>query len=262
MSAGYTATRLMQDEGFERGFYIAKYDQTKNFLNHGTFRDYCTTNDMPAWGIAPWWVGYDLYENRDKTTDKYTLKDDKEISTIIYNPEEKSVSMRLDATKVLGGMTFEQYGASGGKWWPHLLIEQTTGLAPVDRKRNSAAADKMFVEIDIKVNQFKTCIARIDWERHLIDVNHRFEIKSIEHKGKFTRYHNHIIAYFDRCSVYGRIKNDDPSVINYLSNFTLAQIMEFIKFANENDCINVKAMLMNYKNERFGTTDVMDDFVL
>lgn len=155
VSEGYTATRLMQDEGFERGFYVAKYDQTRTFLNHGTFRDYCTTDEKPLWGIAPWWVGYDLYENRDKTTDKYTLKDDKEISTIIYNPEEKSVSMRLDATKVFNGLSYDKYIESGGKWWPHLLVEQARGVCPFDKERNTAAGDRMFVEVNVRIPDYK-----------------------------------------------------------------------------------------------------------
>jgi hypothetical protein len=117
-------------------------------------------------------------------------------------------------------------------------------------------------DITISVQGFITAITRIDWERHSIDVNHRFEIESITPHGKYSRMHNHVIAYLDRCTIYGRIKNDDASVVDQLGGFNVAQIMDFIKFANENNCINVTAVLMAYKNEHFSDVDVMDEFVL
>ena len=155
LNAGYTATRLMQDEGFERGFYVAKWDQSVNALKHGMFTDYCETDEKPLWYIAPWWSQYDLYENRDTTTDKYTLRDDKGVNTIIYNPEEKSLSMRLDATKVYNG---EPYFYENKNWWAHLLLDQTSGLAPVDKQRNTAGADRLFVELDVRLTDFKDTI--------------------------------------------------------------------------------------------------------
>ena len=153
---GYTATRLMQDEGFERGFFISKNDMTRNFFNHGKFQDYCTEEVRPAWGIGPWWSKYDLYENRDMTTDKYTLADTYGIYRIVYNPDEKSLSLRIDATKHYEGKphTKEMY-----KWWPHLLINQSETICGVlDKKRNTAAAERMFVELDIRILDFKDTI--------------------------------------------------------------------------------------------------------
>ena len=117
-------------------------------------------------------------------------------------------------------------------------------------------------EISISIYGFETEIARLDWERHSIDVNHRFEIKSITPYGKYSRMHNHVVAYLDRCTIYGKIKNDDVYVVDQLGVFNIAQIMDFIKFANENNCINVTAVLMAYKNENFSDSDAMDEFVL
>ena len=74
--------------------------------------------------------------------------------------------------------------------------------------------------------------------------------------------HNHVVAYLDRCTIYGKIKNDDVYVVDQLGGFNVAQIMDFIKFANENNCINVTAVLMAYKNENFSDSDAMDEFVL
>ena len=38
--------------------------------------------------------------------------------------------------------------------------------------------------------------------------------------------------------------------------------MEFIQIANENQAINVQAMLMEYKDEHFSEFDPMDEFTL
>jgi len=80
--------------------------------------------------------------------------------------------------------------------------------------------------------------------------------------GKYTRSVNHIVAYLDRITVYGRILKDDVSVAEYLDSFTLAQITEFIKLASENNCTNVTALLLEHQNEHFSDFDPMDEFTL
>ena len=92
-------------------------------------------------------------------------------------------------------------------------------------------------------------------------MKHNFEIKEISFK-KFTRRVNHIIAYFDRITVYGRIAKDDVSVERFLPQFTLAQFSDFIKIANENNATNVLAMLLEFKNKNFENYDPMEEFVL
>ena len=169
LNEGYTATRLMQDEGFERGFYVAKTDQTAGYLNHGTWQDYYDGKEKPLWGIGPWWIGTgdgltptDLWDDRDTSTDKYTLKDKNDIITVKYNPDEKSVSMRMNATNIYDGKPhFKDDKATPDvneenyKWWPHLLLEQQSSICPFDKERNTAAADHMFVELDVRMTDFK-----------------------------------------------------------------------------------------------------------
>lgn len=104
-------------------------------------------------------------------------------------------------------------------------------------------------------------VERIDWERHNLDMNHNFEIKKFAFKD-FTRRVNHIAAYFDRITVYGRIAKDDVSVERFLPQFTLAQFSDFIKIANENNATNVLAMLLEFKNKNFADFDPMKEFVL
>lgn len=79
---------------------------------------------------------------------------------------------------------------------------------------------------------------------------------------KWNRRANMVIAYLDRITVYDRIKKDDASVMNQMERFTLAQITEFIKIAQENNATNVTALLLNYKNENFGDFDPMAEFTL
>ncbi len=160
INAGYTATRLMQDEDFARGFYVGAVDQSVSSTNHGLWQDYCETSGTPLWQIGPWWQGtgegfekVDLWEDRDLATDKYTLADKYGVNTIVYNPEDKSLSMRLNATKIYNG---EPHYDDTYTWWPHQLLEQNTNYTgAVDKERNSADADRMFVELDIRMTDFK-----------------------------------------------------------------------------------------------------------
>ena len=78
----------------------------------------------------------------------------------------------------------------------------------------------------------------------------------------YTRMTNHIIAYLDRVTVYGRIANDDVSVETVLPSFTLAQITEFIRIATESNAVNVTALLLNYKNETYPDFDPFEEFSL
>lgn len=160
IEAGYTATRLMQDEDFARGFYVGSVDQSVSSVDHGLWQDYCETTDAPLWQIGPWWQGtgdgfeqVDLWDDRDTTTDEYTLADTYGINTITYNPELKSITQRLNATKIYNG---EPHDVDTYTWWPHQLLEQNTNYTgDVNKDRNSADADRMFVELDIRMTDFK-----------------------------------------------------------------------------------------------------------
>lgn len=155
LKEGYTATGLFQDIGFERGFYVSHFEQKKVDLEERKWQDYTNENEKPMWSIGPWWCSVDLWENRDMTTDKYTFRDTKGVNTVIYNPEEKSLSLRVNATKIYDGKPHinEEY-----KWWPHLYIDQSIKTVPIDKAKNSVTADRMFVEFDVRVTDFKDTI--------------------------------------------------------------------------------------------------------
>ena len=54
----------------------------------------------------------------------------------------------------------------------------------------------------------------------------------------------------------------DTSIVDILSQFTLAQITDFIKVATESNSTNVIAMLLEYKNKNFADFDPIEEFSL
>ena len=149
LAQGYTARNLMQDKGWDKGFYVGHFEQQPVDMEERKWQ-YNETTESPLWSIAPIWNTYDLWEHKVEG-DKYVLADDKGINTLIYNPEEKSLSMRLNATKVYNGAPHdpETY-----KWWPHLLLNQPR-TTPVDREYNTVDVDRVYIELDMRVTDFK-----------------------------------------------------------------------------------------------------------
>ena len=116
-------------------------------------------------------------------------------------------------------------------------------------------------EIDIRFADCDAWVNRVDWGRHSIDMNDRFEVKEIKIK-RATRVANHVIAYLDKITAIDRIIADDTTFIETLHDCSLAQITDYINVANENNAINVLAALMDYKNDNFADFDPMDEFIL
>ena len=116
-------------------------------------------------------------------------------------------------------------------------------------------------DITINISDCNVYVERIDWRRHEIRMEDRFEIKKFGFK-KYTRQVNHIVAYFDRITIWDRVRKDDVGVIEMLGGFTFAQIMEFISVAQESNAINVLALLLEYKNKNFSEFNPMEEFVL
>ena len=79
---------------------------------------------------------------------------------------------------------------------------------------------------------------------------------------KYTRKVNHIVCMLDKVTTAGRVAADDITVYDNLPLFTIAQIMEFLRVAEENHAVNVAAMLIEYKNKTYPDYDPMDEFTL
>ena len=116
-------------------------------------------------------------------------------------------------------------------------------------------------EIVITLAGCDAAIERIDWGRHDIQADDRFEIQSFGFK-QYTRQVNHTVAYLDRVTVWDRVRKNDLSVMDLMPGFTLAQIMEFIAAAQEANAVNVLAALLEYKNAAFADFDPMEEFTL
>ncbi len=79
---------------------------------------------------------------------------------------------------------------------------------------------------------------------------------------KYTRMTNHIVAYLDKAVISELIKKDDVSVARYMHNLTLAQVMNFIELATQENSPNASAILLDYKNKNFADVDSMAEFTL
>ena len=89
----------------------------------------------------------------------------------------------------------------------------------------------------------------------------KLQIASIK-PNTWNRRTNMVISYLDRLTVYGRVRNDDVTVMDLMDGFTLAQITEFIKAAQEANAGNVTAALLEYKNNTYPDFDPMAEFTL
>ncbi len=86
--------------------------------------------------------------------------------------------------------------------------------------------------------------------------------KASVEKGAKDRELNAVILELDRITCLARVRKDDVSVMELMDAFTLAQITEFIKTAQEANAVNVLALLLEYKNAHFADFDPMDEFTL
>lgn len=150
----YKAKRLFADEGFENGFRVRHVhpDSEGNFgYTNWSFPE---SKNEPSWTILPLYSEYCLIEENKDVSSPYVLTDKGDSKVVTYNPEEKSLSLKLDASKVYKGKTKVE------KFWPHLLIDQRDicdykNMPEGDEKKfYSAASDKIFVEFDIRLREY------------------------------------------------------------------------------------------------------------
>jgi hypothetical protein len=119
---------------------------------------------------------------------------------------------------------------------------------------SDSSTSTYFCDCDVELDS-------VDWRKHEIRMDDRYEITSFGFK-TYTRNTNHIVAYLDKITIYDRIAKDDVTVADRLDSFTLAQITEFLRIAQENNAVNVTALLLEHKNNNFADFDPMDEFTL
>lgn len=160
INAGFVAKKLMPD-GFKNGFLVSRVDGSVKWdgLQQRKW-SFPESTGEPVWSIGPWWQGtgegfseIDLWENRIMSNNGYTIADSYGVNTITYNPELDSITQRLNATKIYNG---KPHDMNTYKWWPHQLFDTNQNFtSTVDMEYNSADADRMFVELDIRMTDFK-----------------------------------------------------------------------------------------------------------
>lgn len=152
LEANFKSERLFKDEAWEFGFIVNKEDQS------GVAGEWRYNKRLkPLWEVGPWWTGNCLIEQRDVDGNEYRLADKDGVKELVYNPEEKSLSFKLDASKVYNGRAAK---GTTEELWPHLLIEQSVGnvykdLSEDDKVRFDADKDKIYLEMDIRMTDFK-----------------------------------------------------------------------------------------------------------
>ena len=188
LEKNYTATKVFEDEGFENGFIVKAPAGDRNVVGTFTYGD---ETKEPKWYILPWWTKACFINDAAERTDKYTIADNIGAKTFKYNPDEKSVTMRLDTEKVYEG---KAHGAND--MWPHLLVEQTLyadnySKVPEEKKASlDLGADKVYVEMEVKLNELVDLDAhnRQDGVRSHIKYNVYFYVAHKDVPGTHTYF--------------------------------------------------------------------------
>ena len=100
-----------------------------------------------------------------------------------------------------------------------------------------------------------------EFQRHWLDPDATVVFGKLYVK-KPTRRANHVLGLLDKWTVESRIQKDDPTVVQALDSFTLAQITGFLDLAIQQQRTNCTAALLEYKNARFSDFNPMDVFTL
>lgn len=150
----YKVKRLFKDEGFENGFRVRHVRPDSEGEFGYTNWSFPESKNEPSWTILPLYSEYCLIEENKDVSNPYVLTDKGDSKVVTYNPEEKSLSLKLDASKVYKGKTTVE------KFWPHLLIEQKhicdyKNMPEGDEKTfYSASSDRIAVEFDIRLTEY------------------------------------------------------------------------------------------------------------
>lgn len=158
----YEAKRLFRDEAFKNGFDVLRVMNGEGAYDYpvGKFQ-FPESEGNPEWLLIQWYSLKCLMGDRKNTGNPYELTDTDNTKRVVYNPEQKSVLMELNAKNCFKG----KQKMEGMPFWPHLLIEQRNicdykNMTDYEEKKfYSTAGDKIFVEFDIRLVNYEptTC---------------------------------------------------------------------------------------------------------
>jgi len=171
--ANMEATMIFQDTNYQNGFYVRDMDQKmkKNEFVNYTFAN---NGNTPVWMIDPWYsydysdsankASYELYNIASPTAT--SLADSQGTKVVKFNGTKTStyadgsthtgdvLSLTLNSRAIYDGKTHTEMVEAGMTYWPHLLIEQSKEIYPVDVTRNSTGAKKIFMEMDVQMPNY------------------------------------------------------------------------------------------------------------
>ncbi|MBR6934037.1 MAG: hypothetical protein IKH41_00945 [Clostridia bacterium] len=150
----YTSMQLFDDVEFRNGFTVIGQNTVKKGNVYIDPANPEGTGTKPSWMIAQWNSGPCLY--RDRVESAPNIVTDGTVKTVTFNPEDRSVSLRLNTIPLYDGKP----GVTEN--WPHLLLEQSPlNISPnkssdADRlPYYSCSCDKMIVSLDIRMTDYK-----------------------------------------------------------------------------------------------------------
>ncbi len=171
--ANMNKTMIFQDMNYDNGFYVRDMDQKLKLAEYQNYT-FANNGNTPVWMIDPWYA-YDYSDSANKSSYELyniasptgtSLADSQGTKVVKFNGTKTStyadgsthtgdvLSMTLNSRAIYDGKTHAEMVSAGMTYWPHLLIEQSREIYPVDAERNSAGADKIFLEMDIKMTDY------------------------------------------------------------------------------------------------------------
>ena len=176
--ASMTRTEIFADTSFDNGFYVRDMDQKMKKDEWQNYK-FANNGNTPVWMIDPWYsydysdsankASYELYNIASPTAT--SLADSQGTKVVKFNGTKTStqadgksytgdvLSLTLNGRAIYDGKKHSEMQSAGMTYWPHLLIEQNREVNTVDSERNSAGADKIFLEMDIKMTNYE---AKVD----------------------------------------------------------------------------------------------------
>lgn len=150
----YNRKGLFHDIHFKNGFKVNRIQNGKDgYTPIGEWKFPESSDGVPDWFLIQWYSKHCFINERLDVGSPYTITDKARSKTVIYNPEDASLSMNLDATKVYDGKPHTE------GLWPHLLIEQRplciyNELSEEDKSFYRTDCDRLQLEMDIRMPLF------------------------------------------------------------------------------------------------------------
>ena len=152
----YNRKGLFHDIQFKDGFKVNRLiNGAEGYIPIGKWT-FPESKNEPKWILVQWYSKYCFINDRKDTGSPYIIADNGGSKTVIYNPEDGSLSMNLNARKVYDG----EAHTDPAKLWPHLLIEQVPicdydNLSEEDKSFYRADCDRLQLELDIRMPKFE-----------------------------------------------------------------------------------------------------------